>query len=149
MPGGYGGTDIYRCMKLENGSWGAPINLGREINTPGDEMYPYISPKDNSLYFSSTGHSIFGGLDINKSRKSRSHVYEKPVNLGLPINSNKDDFAFVFLDENEKAGFFSSNRSGGVGGVDIYYCGGEILQATPSEEDKPNKSSSGDLIFHH
>lgn len=120
MQGGYGGTDLYRCMKLEDGSWGNPINLGKNINTEGDEMFPFISPKGNVLYFSSTGNSIFGGLDINKSFKSRANVFSKPVNLGAPINSNKDDFGIVFTDDNGQEGFFSSSRVEGLGGVDIY-----------------------------
>lgn len=121
MPGGYGGTDIYRCLKLENGTWGAPINLGKEVNTEGDELYPYISPQGNTLYFSSTGHSIFGGLDINKSEKTRFHSFKKPENLGLPFNSDKDDFGVLFNDNYGTEGFFNSSRDEGKGGVDIYY----------------------------
>ena len=121
-PGGFGGTDLYRCMKLNDGTWGYPINLGPRINTPGNETFPYISPQGNTLYFSSTGHSIFGGLDINKANKSRSHSFERPVNLGVPINSNKDDFAVSFSDNYGGEGFFSSNReNGGEEGDDIYH----------------------------
>ena len=121
-PGGYGGTDIYRCMKLEDGTWGFPINLGNNVNTAGDEMYPYISPQGTALYFSSTGHSIFGGLDINKSYKTRSHTFLKPENVGLPFNSNKDDFGIIFNDNYGTEGFFSSNRlQDGHGGDDIFY----------------------------
>lgn len=121
MPGGYGGTDIWRCMKLEDGSWGAPINLGENINTSEDEMYPYISPKGNILFFSSLGHSILGGLDICKSIKTRFNTFSKPQNLGVPFNSNKDDFGIIFIDKNGSEGFFSSNRLGGVGGIDAYH----------------------------
>lgn len=120
MPGGFGGTDLYRCMKLEDGTWGTPINLGEKINTNGDEMFPYINSKGNTLYFSSTGNSIFGGLDINKSFKSRANVFGKPINLGAPFNSNKDDFAIIFTKDNEQEGFFSSSRVEGLGGVDVY-----------------------------
>lgn len=121
-PGGYGGADIYRCMKLENGSWGAPINIGPEVNSPGDELYPYISPQGNTLYFSSNYHSLFGGLDLNKSNKTRFHSFQKPQNMGLPFNSPQDDFGMVFLDNYGTEGFFSSDRiEGGKGGDDIYY----------------------------
>lgn len=119
-PGGFGGTDIYRCMKLNDGTWGFPINLGKNINTAGDEMFPYISPQGSTLYFSSTGHSIFGGLDLNKSQKTRYHAFLAPENLGIPFNSSKDDFAINFSDNYGTEGFFTSNRAGGKGGDDIY-----------------------------
>jgi outer membrane protein OmpA-like peptidoglycan-associated protein len=122
-PGGYGGADLYRCMKLEDGSWGFPINLGNKINTPGDELYPYISPQGTTLYFASTGHSLFGGLDINKSDKTRSHAFKKPVNLGIPFNSSADDYGFIYGDDYGTEGFFSSNRvyeGETKGGDDIY-----------------------------
>ncbi|MFN9320767.1 MAG: OmpA family protein [Chitinophagales bacterium] len=109
-PGGIGGADIYRWMKLEDGSWGFPINLGNKVNTTGDELYPYINPQGNSLYFASTGHSIFGGLDLNKSEKTRSHAFKKPINLGIPFNSHGDDYGMVFSDDYGTEGFFSSNR---------------------------------------
>jgi len=141
MPGGFGGTDIYRCMKLENGTWGAPINLGNVINTSGDEMFPYISPQGNALYFSSTGHSIFGGLDINKSNKTRFNVFSKPTNMGLPFNSNKDDFAIVFLDNYGSEGYFSSNRLDGVGGVDIYHFNYEKKEELKLPKAKNTKAS--------
>lgn len=121
MPGGFGGTDIYRCLKLEDGSWGNPINVGNSVNSENNEMYPYISPKGNTLYFSSNGHSVFGGLDINKSQKTRHNTFGKPQNLGLPFNSNKDDYAIVFIDDKGNEGFFSSSRAEGKGGVDIYH----------------------------
>lgn len=120
-PGGFGGADLYRCMKLENGSWGFPINLGNKVNTSGDELYPYISPQGTTLYFASNGHSIMGGLDINKAEKTRSHAFKKPMNLGAPFNSHADDYAMVFSDDYGTEGFFSSNRStDGKGGDDVY-----------------------------
>ena len=128
MPGGFGGTDIYRCLRLEDGSWGAPINIGNQVNSPGDEFFPHMSPTGNTLYFSSTFHSVYGGLDINKSSKTRFNVFEKPINLGAPFNSNKDDFGFIFIGKDEKEGYFSSDRPGGKGGSDIY-------QFTVSEEE--------------
>ena len=120
-PGGFGGTDLYRCMKLESGVWGAPINLGGVVNTKGDELYPHISAQGNTLYFSSTVHSIFGGLDINKSIRNRSNTFKTPENLGLPFNSDKDDFGIIFNDNYGTEGFYSTNCEEGKGGIDVFY----------------------------
>lgn len=120
-PGGIGGVDIYRCMKLEDGTWGYPINIGNKVNTPGDELYPYINPQGTTLYFASTGHSIMGGLDLNKAEKTRSHSFKAPINLGIPFNSHGDDYAMTFSDDYGTEGYFSSNRTtDGRGGDDVY-----------------------------
>ncbi|MGZ4118014.1 MAG: OmpA family protein, partial [Bacteroidia bacterium] len=116
MPGGYGGTDIYVCKK-EGDGWGKPQNLGEDVNTPGSEVFPYIR-KDGMLYFSSDGHSGFGGLDVFSATKIDSK-YTQVKNLGAPLNSSTDDFGIVFSDDNTK-GYFSSNRAGGKGSDDIY-----------------------------
>lgn len=116
MPGGFGGTDIYVCKK-EGDGWGKPQNLGDQINTPGSEVFPYIR-KDGMLYFSSDGHSSFGGLDIF-SASQIDGKYTDVKNLGLPLNSTTDDFGIVFTEENTK-GYFSSDRAGGLGSDDIY-----------------------------
>jgi outer membrane protein OmpA-like peptidoglycan-associated protein/tetratricopeptide (TPR) repeat protein len=115
MPGGYGGTDLYVCHK-EGEEWGPARNLGRTINTLGDEMFPYIL--DSALYFSSTGHLGYGGLDLFKS-KMGSAEWGKPVNLLAPLNSSYDDFG-ISLSPDRKTGYLSSNRPGGQGGDDIY-----------------------------
>ena len=117
MPGGFGGTDIYKVEILENNLFGKPVNLGATINTEGKEMFPFIS-SDKTLYFSSNGHIGLGALDIFQSNIN-GNSYSKPVNLGSPINGKKDDFAFVINDENSR-GFISSNRAGGKGDDDIY-----------------------------
>ena len=122
-PGGQGGADLYRCIKLEDGSWGYPINLGNKVNTAGDELYPYISPQGTTLYFASSGHSIFGGLDLNKTEKTRSHTFKKPTNLGIPFNSHADDYGMLFSDDYGTEGYFSSNRvteGESKGGDDVY-----------------------------
>jgi len=116
MPGGIGGNDIYVSFD-ENGKWGKPVNLGPEINTPGDEMFPYISD-DSTLYFASDGWGGFGSLDIFRALGHDS-VFISPYNLGFPINTNKDDFALV-INEEERSGYFSSDREGGKGFDDIY-----------------------------
>ncbi|MCZ4694129.1 hypothetical protein DWB61_02485 [Ancylomarina euxinus] len=107
MPGGYGGTDIYYCRK-KGFSWGPPINLGPSINTSSNEMFPYIG-EDENLYFASSGHIGFGGLDIFKSSFEQNH-WNYPVNMGYPFNSDKDDFAYIF-NQKKKMGYFSSNRN--------------------------------------
>lgn len=107
MPGGYGGTDVYYCQK-QGFIWGPPINLGLNINTSGNEMFPYIS-NDNYLYFASSGHIGFGGLDIFKSAFEQNH-WSYPINIGFPFNSPKDDFGYIY-DRAKDLGYFSSNRN--------------------------------------
>lgn len=118
MPGGFGGSDIYVSEIKSDGTMGTPINLGSYINTPGREMFPFAIGED--LYFASDTHYGLGGLDIFKAEQKSFTKYTMPVNLGKPINSNMDDFAYI---ENESvaSGYFSSNRAMGKGDDDIYY----------------------------
>lgn len=120
MPGGFGATDIYKVDVLDNNTFGTPENLGKTINTEAREMFPFVSD-DNSLYFSSDGHLGLGALDVFESAIT-NNTFSIPVNLGSPINSKKDDFAFSIFD-NQTKGFFSSNREGGKGDDDIYSFG--------------------------
>jgi peptidoglycan-associated lipoprotein len=109
MPGGYGGKDIwYAERRSPNGAFENPRNLGPLINTPGDEMFPYVK-ENGDLYFSSNGHPGLGGMDIFVA-KMDGNSWEKPENLGIPINSQADDFGIVFKKGTEN-GYFSSNRS--------------------------------------
>lgn len=117
MPGGYGGTDIYVVDIYDDGYYGEPRNMGRKINSPGREMFPYIG-KDNILYFSSDGLGGHGKLDIYAS-KIYDNTVSEPLNLDLPVNSEVDDFAFI-IDDMKDRGFFSSNREEGRGDDDIY-----------------------------
>lgn len=117
MPGGIGGTDLYKVQILENETYGTPENLGATINTESREMFPYIA-SDNTLYFASDGHIGLGALDVFES-KINNNQYTKPVNLGTPVNGPLDDFAFV-IDKDKGSGFFSSNRKGGKGDDDVY-----------------------------
>ncbi len=114
--GGCGGTDIWSCTRNAN-RWSEPVNLGKTINTPGNEMFPFVD-LNGDLYFASDGHPGFGGLDIFVAKKSGSG-WEAPVNLGQPVNSPSDDFAFAFM-PGQSQGTFSSNRPGGLGNDDIY-----------------------------
>ncbi|MDY0781012.1 OmpA family protein [Tenacibaculum sp. IB213877] len=118
MPNGYGGTDLYKVSILEDGSFGTPENLGNTINTESREMFPFID-SNNNLYFASDGHLGLGALDVFESKLNEEKKYTKPVNLGSPINSSLDDFAFV-IDNYKGYGYFSSNRKGGKGDDDIY-----------------------------
>ncbi len=117
MPGSMGMTDIFKSKINSDGSYGAPMNMGSQVNTYGKEMFPYVSEKGN-LYFSSDSRGGEGGLDVYVvPLNNRSEV---AANIGAPINSSKDDFAFI-IDNNNKSGYFSSNREGGKGDDDIYY----------------------------
>ncbi len=107
MPGGYGGTDIYRT-DLVDGEWTEPINLGPEVNTAGNEMFPYYA-EDGSLYFSSDAHNSMGGLDVFITY-DHGDRWATPENLNYPINSFKDDFGFI-IDKEERTGFVSSSRT--------------------------------------
>lgn len=117
MPGSLGKSDLYVVEIKKDGSFTTPINLGNLINTSGRETFPYISDK-GSLYFASDGHQGMGGLDIFMTKPNEEGV-DKVYNLGRPINSSKDDFTFI-IDEENKKGYFASNRIGGKGDDDIY-----------------------------
>ncbi len=109
LPGSIGKMDIWKSTKGSNNEWSEPQNLGSAINTPGNEMFPFIHP-DGTLYFSSDYHLGMGGLDIFKASIQNDGTW-KVENMRYPINSTKDDFGFAIQDEKEK-GFFSSARDG-------------------------------------
>jgi len=132
MEGGYGGTDIWSCSRNEN-RWSKPVNLGKTVNTPGNEMFPYPAGNDE-LYLASDGHPGFGGLDIFVAKR-RGEIWEIPLNLGQPMNSSWDDFAFDQW-HGDITGTFSSNRPGGCGSDDIY-----CFKLLPSPKEIPPSSS--------
>ncbi len=113
--GGYGGFDIWMCTKQEQGQWSSPVNLGKSVNTRADDLAPAALPDPSVLFFSSKGHPGYGGFDffVAKARTTDTVVY----NLGLPFNSVRDD---CFITFNGKDIYWSSNRTGGRGGFDIY-----------------------------
>ncbi len=113
MPGGFGGMDIYVSEKKAEG-WGEPQNLGSAVNTSENEAFPYI--RKGMLYFSSEGHSGYGGMDVFSSKQSEK--WASIENLKYPLNSSKDDFGIYFTDDEN--GYFSSDREGGMGSDDIY-----------------------------
>ena len=116
-PESIGKTDIYVVDINDDGTYSEPKNLGEKINTEEREMFPFISD-DNILYYSSNGKPGFGDLDVYASKIFDNTVAE-PINLEEPVNSKKDDFAYIIDDTNHK-GYFSSNRKGGKGDDDIY-----------------------------
>jgi tetratricopeptide (TPR) repeat protein len=154
MPGGLGGMDLWYCTKTESGSWSAPVNMGSPVNTPGNEVFPFMNA-DAVLYFSSDGHPGMGGLDIFFSRKE-SGGWTKPKNMGMPINSSADDFSLVFDPFNANAfgrtdtvGYFASNRPGGRGSDDIYMfllTGGPQPEPTSTPEDEDEDEDESTLV---
>jgi outer membrane protein OmpA-like peptidoglycan-associated protein/tetratricopeptide (TPR) repeat protein len=107
MPGGMGGVDIWKVAISEDGSFGAPENLGTKVNTAGYESFPFIADDNNTLYFASSGHPGLGGTDVFQINLASGEA----TNLGQPVNTEKDDFSFSFS-KDKNLGFFSSNRNG-------------------------------------
>ncbi len=118
-PGGLGGKDIYKVERLPDGRWSLPENLGDQINTIYDEESPFIHSDNNTLYFSSKGHSTMGGYDIFKASRNTDNTWNVPENLGSPINTTGDDLSFVLSAEG-KHGYLASKREGGAGNHDLY-----------------------------
>ncbi|WP_281235341.1 OmpA family protein [Flavobacterium gelatinilyticum] len=118
MPGTFGLSDLFKVSILADGTFGKPENLGPEINTEGRETFPFISD-ENELYFASDGRPGLGGLDIYVSKINKDDSFDEVQNVGEPINSKQDDFAFMINSKNRN-GFFSSNRVNGHGLDDVY-----------------------------
>ena len=127
MPGGLGGEDIWK-VSVNGDSYGTPENLGSRVNTEGNDSFPFITD-DNVLYFSSDARAGLGGLDVFKVNLNDN---SNAMNIGLPVNSEKDDFAFSY-NTKHKVGFFSSNRDG----VDNIYIADPIcgVEATVTVRD--------------
>ena len=122
-PGSIGGTDIWKVALNADGSYGEPENLGSKVNTEGEENFPFVTEDNKTLYFASSGRQGFGGLDVFAYDMTKG----ESTNLGKPVNSEKDDFAFS-LNAEKNIGFLSTNRSG----VDNIYlatpiCGVEVI----------------------
>ncbi|WP_238987223.1 OmpA family protein [Confluentibacter flavum] len=118
MPGGYGGSDIYVVDINADGTLGTPKNLGNVVNTKNTEGTPFVN-NEGSLFFASDGHMGIGLLDIFGTILDENGDITSVINLGVPINSNKDDFSFT-MNTDGLTGYFSSNRQGGTGDDDIY-----------------------------
>ena len=127
MPGTLGQSDIFKTTINNDGSYGTPQNLGATINTEGRETFPFIA-NDNMLYFASDGHPGLGGLDIFVTKIEAENNIRNVYNIGEPVNSPNDDFAFIIKSDSKK-GFLTSNRADGIGNDDIY----KILEIKPLE----------------
>ena len=144
MPGGMGGNDIWKVNINQDGTFGTPQNLGAKINTAGDESFPSILEDNKTLYFASSGHQGLGGYDVFMADLSKGTV---PVNLGKPVNSEKDDFSFTFNTE-KNMGFMASNRSG----IDNLYkaipvCGVSVnALVTDAKTGEPLQGASVSII---
>ncbi|MBE8725522.1 OmpA family protein [Flavobacterium hungaricum] len=154
MPGTLGQSDIYKVTINTNGSFGTPENLGPSINTEGRETFPFISA-ENELYFASDGRPGLGGLDIFVTRIKGENVFDEVLNLGEPVNSKQDDFAFT-IDTKNRNGFFSSNRENGHGLDDIYrftetkrlYCEQNLSGKIIDEETKEVLANTSLTLFN-
>ena len=145
--GGFGGSDLYKVDINKDGSYGDPENLGREINTPGRESFPFVSITGD-LYFASDGRPGMGGLDIYMLKAGDSVI----KTLGLPINSPQDDFGLI-VDPKTKTGYFSSNRNNHPSDDDLYSF--KVINNEDPEvramsdekigQDPENKSAGSDL----
>lgn len=119
MPGTEGGTDLFISRRDEKGQWATPVNLGKSINTEGEELFPYLYD-DNTLYFASDGHAGLGGLDIYRSYwNAYDQVFSAPENLGIPVNSASDDMSLTLTADGNN-GYFASSRVAPKSGDNIY-----------------------------
>ncbi|CAD0000389.1 flagellar motor protein MotB [Flavobacterium salmonis] len=118
MPGSLGQSDLYSVEIKSDGTFGKPQNLGPAINTEGRETFPFVSG-DNELYFASDGRPGLGGLDIFVAKIKADSGFYEVQNIGEPVNTKFDDFAFI-IESSTRKGFFSSNKEGGKGSDDIY-----------------------------
>lgn len=117
-PGGFGDIDIYISTMDDQNRWSTPRNLGENINTKGRDWAPFIHPDNQTLYFASNEHIGLGGFDLFYSRRDSAGNWGKPVNLGYPINTAKDEFGLILNAAGNKAYFASDKDS--VNGRDIY-----------------------------
>lgn len=118
-PGGSGGSDIWKCLKGPDGSWGTAVNAGNIINTAGNENSPFIHTDNQTLYFSSNGHPGMGDQDLFLSKIDQTGTWSVPVNLGYPINTSGEEFS-LFVSTDGTTGYFSSDRLKGKGALDLY-----------------------------
>ncbi|WP_297868471.1 OmpA family protein [uncultured Flavobacterium sp.] len=132
MPGGFGGEDIWK-VSVNGDEFGTPENLGAKVNTEANESFPFVTD-ENVLFFSSNGKTGFGGLDVFMMDLNKG---TDPINVGEPVNTSKDDFAFTF-NAAKKVGFFSSNRDG----VDNIYIANPVCNVQVLVKVKDAKSGN-------
>lgn len=118
-PGGFGGSDIWKCVKGPDKTWGSATNMGNVINTAANENSPCIHTDNQTLFFSSNGHPGMGDADLFISRLDPSGQWGIPLNLGYPINTTGEEFS-LFVSNDGKTGYFSTERLKGSGSLDLY-----------------------------
>jgi len=118
-PGGMGGSDIYISHKMPDGTWGEPLNAGKNINTPDNEEGPFIHPDDETLYFSSDGDQSIGGFDIFKSKKQENGEWGKTENIGYPINTPADDLFYIPTPNGQRV-YYATQRRESLGRMDLF-----------------------------
>ncbi len=147
-PLGFGGYDLYTSQPTVNG-WSEPAILPPNINTQGDEMYPYIDA--DTLYFASDFHPGMGGLDIFSSVRLSARSWSTPVNLRAPINSGADDFGLIWTPDRKSSllnGYLSSSRPDGLGGDDIYLVSERVIKKPPPPPMPPSLTFTWKLEVH-
>jgi len=138
-PGGFGGRDIYRCIKLPNGQWSKALNMGPTINTEYDEDGAFIHPDGTTFFFASKGHKTMGGFDIMFATLNEENKFTDVTNIGYPINTTDDD-VFYTSSPDGKRGYFSSAKDGGFGEKDIY------MISIPQAKEKPLALFKGQIV---
>ncbi|NOU47100.1 MAG: OmpA family protein [Bacteroidales bacterium] len=131
--GGYGGSDLWKSIRLQDGSWSEAINPGETLNSVGNEMAPYLHADRKTLYFSSTGLLGMGKADLFVSRLDSVGRWTKPRNLGYPVNTKEDEINILFNSDGNQA-FISRNKKESITGFDIY-------SVLPDEMNKPEAVS--------
>jgi outer membrane protein OmpA-like peptidoglycan-associated protein/tetratricopeptide (TPR) repeat protein len=138
MPGGFGGFDLYRCNMQDNGTWSEAVNMGKTVNTEENEIFPWVS-KDH-FYFASKGFNNYGGYDIFVAQLNSLGMPHTLKNIGQPINSFRDEVAFITKDEG-RTGYFSSNRDNEEGADYVYYFYETAPKEIPVAETTPADST--------
>jgi outer membrane protein OmpA-like peptidoglycan-associated protein/tetratricopeptide (TPR) repeat protein len=140
-----GGKDIFFIKKLNDRKWSKPMNAGSKINTPYDEESVRFSGTGDTLWFSSRGHNSIGGFDIFYTVRNRSGEWDSVKNLGYPVNTPWDEIFYYPAPQDDSAFYFSSNRTGGFGGLDIYL--GRILPPERKEIMVPPVALKPDTVY--
>lgn len=118
-PSGFGGSDLFVSYLQANGQWGTPRNMGPEVNTSADESCPFIHPDNQTFYFTSNGHPGYGGTDLYFMRKKDDGSWEKPQNLGYPVNTIDDEGSLMIAGDGLTA-YYASDGNDSRGGLDLY-----------------------------
>lgn len=138
-PGGLGGRDVYRCVKLPNGQWSLAQNVGPPINTPYDEDAPFLGADGITFYFASSGDKSMGGFDIMFSIIDENGKFSEPMNMGYPINTTDDDVFYIATPDNKRFYFSSAHEEigkdtiheKGFGEKDIYMGAVDLVKENP------------------